>query len=126
MPDVRWRLPVYSKTGIIAKPVEWVGESRRAVRTFPRAARVQVGRELFRLQVGEDPLDWKPMRVIGPGACEIRVRAGNQYRLIYVAKFQEAIYVLHAFTKKSQATRLQDIRTARDRYRAMVEKREAR
>jgi phage-related protein len=108
------------------KPVDWVGDSRRAVRTFARAARVQLGRELFRLQLGEDPLDWKPMRAIGPAACEIRVRAGSQYRLVYVAKFQEAIYVLHAFTKKSQATRLQDIRTARDRYRVMIDKRGAR
>lgn len=116
-------MPVYSRTGIIAKPVEWVGDTRATVRAFPRAARIQVGRELFRVQLGEDPLDWKPMRAVGQGACEIRVRAGNHYRLVYVAKFQEAIYVLHAFTKKSQATRLQDIRTARDRYRAMIEKR---
>jgi phage-related protein len=105
------------------KPVEWVGDSRETVRAFAAEARAQAGRELFRLQVGEEPLDWKPMRAIGPGACEIRVQAGNQYRLIYVAKFAEAIYVLHAFTKKSQATRLQDIRTAKDRYRSMIESR---
>ena len=108
------------------KPVDWVGDSRRAVRSFARAARVQLGRELLRLQLGEEPLDWKPMRAIGPGACEIRVRAGGQYRLVYVAKFQEAIYVLHAFAKKSQATRLQDIRMARDRYRTMIDRRSAR
>ncbi len=107
------------------KPVEWVGDSRKIVRAFAAAARVQLGRELFRVQAGEDPLDWKPMQVIGSGACEIRVRAGGQYRLIYVAKFAEAIYVLHAFVKKSQTTRLQDIRTARDRYRALIEKRSA-
>lgn len=105
------------------KPVEWVGDSRKIVRAFAAAARIQLGRELFRVQAG--PLDWKSMQVIGSGACEIRVRAGGQYRLIYVVKFAEAIYVLHAFVKKSQTTRLQDIRTARDRYRAMIEKRSA-
>lgn len=105
------------------KPVSWVGDSRKAVRSFAADARAQVGRELFRLPVGADLLDWKPMKAVGPGACEIRVHAGGSYRLIYVARYAEAVYVLHAFTKKSQATRLQDIRTARERYRAMLESR---
>lgn len=113
----------YSKTGIMLKPVEWVGDSRKTVRSFAADARAQAGRELFRLQAGADPLDWRPMRAIGPGACEIRIHAGSEHRLIYVAKYAEAIYVLHAFTKKSQATRLQDIRMAKERYRAMLESR---
>lgn len=80
------------------KPVKWVGDSRRVVRSFAADARAQVGRELFRLQAGALPLDWKPMRAVGPGVCEVRVHAGNEYRLIYVAKHAEAVYVLHAFT----------------------------
>jgi phage-related protein len=116
-------LPSYSRTGIILKPVEWIGDSRRTVRSFPVDARAQTGRELFRLQVGADPLDWKPMHSIGSGACEIRVHARNEYRVIYVAKYAEAVFVLHAFIKKSAATRLQDMRTARERYRTMLERR---
>ena len=59
------------------------------------------------------------MRSIGAGACEIRVHAENEYRVIYVARFAETVYVLHAFTKKTQATSLQDVRLAKQRYREM-------
>ena len=97
----------------------WLGDSRKAVRGFSRVARRQCGQQLFRLQAGANPLDWKPMRSIGAGACEIRVHAGNEYRVIYVAKFAEAVYVLHAFMKKSQATSLHDVRLAKQRYQDM-------
>ena len=93
-----------------------MGDSRKAVGKFSLLGRRQAGRELFRLQAGADPLDWKPMGAIGAGACEIRVHAENEYRVIYVAKFSEAVYVLHAFTKKTQATSLHDVRLAKQRY----------
>jgi phage-related protein len=105
------------------KAVLWLGDSRKAVRGFSRAGRRQTGQELFRLQAGANPLDWKPMRPIGAGACEIRVHAGNEYRVIYVAKFTDAVYVLHAFTKKSQTTSLQDVRLAKQRYQDMEQAR---
>ena len=112
-------MPGYSKTGIILKPVRWLADSRKAVRGFSVVGRLRCGQELFRLQAGALPLDYKPMRSIGAGASEIRIHAGNEYRVIFVAKFAEAVYVLHAFTKKSQATSLQDVRLARQRYQEM-------
>lgn len=116
-------MPRYSRTGIIPKSVRWVGDSRKAVKGFSRAARRQAGIELFAVQSGADPSDWKPMRSIGAGASEIRVHAENEYRVIYVAKFEEAVYVLHAFTKKTHETSLHDVRLAQRRYQQMVAQR---
>ena len=101
------------------KPVRWLADSRKVVRGFSLAGRRRCGQELFRLQAGASPLDYKPMRSIGTGASEIRIHAGNEYRVIYIAKFAEAVYVLHAFTKKSQATSLHDVRLAQQRYQEM-------
>jgi phage-related protein len=116
-------LPVYSKTGIIPKPVIWLGDSRKAVQGFSEAAKHQAGIELFAVQLGANPTDWKPMRSIGAGANEIRVHTENEYRVIYVAKFEEAVYVLHAFTKKTHETSLHDVRLAQRRYRDMIAQR---
>ena len=70
------------------------------------------------VQVGREPDDWKPMRTVGPGACEIRVRdREGAFRVLYVARFRKAIYVLHAFQKKSQKTSRRDLELARARYR---------
>ena len=110
----------YVKTGIMPKPVRWLGDSRKTIKGFSAAARHQAGIELFAVQLGADPTDWKPMRSIGAGACEIRLHAENEYRVIYVAKFEEAVYVLHAFTKKTRETALQDVRLAQRRYRDMI------
>jgi phage-related protein len=99
------------------KPVAWVGTSRRALRAFPRAARRRAGELLLRVQLGLPLLDVKPMPSIGAGVMEIRVHAGGEYRVIYVAKYIGAIYVLHAFEKRSQRTRQGDIELARSRFR---------
>jgi phage-related protein len=107
------------------KSITWLGDSRKAVRRFSDSARYQAGRELYRLQVGENALDAKPMRPVGPGVSEIRVHAETEYRVLYVAKFAEAIYVLHAFTKKTSATSLTDVRVGKQRYREMLELRKA-
>lgn len=69
------------------------------------------------MQHGLAPHDMKPMRAVGPNAAEIRVHAAGEHRVIYVAKYVEAIYVLHAFQKRSQRTRQGDIELARARYR---------
>lgn len=103
------------------KSITWLGDSRKAVMRFSDLARYQAGRELYRLQVGANPLDAKPMRSVGPGVSEIRVHAENEYRVLYVAKLAEAVYVLHAFTKKTQATSLTDVRVGKQRYREMME-----
>jgi phage-related protein len=100
------------------KPVRFVGSSRRDLSAFPEAAKVRAGHELFMVQVGREPDDWKPMSTVGQRACEIRVRdQTGQFRLIYVAAFRSAVYVLHAFQKKSGKTSDADIELARRRYR---------
>lgn len=85
---------------------------------FPLEARRRAGHELFMLQTGRDPDDWKPMATVGAGACEIRVKDANgAFRVVYVAKFKGAIYVLHAFQKKTEKTSTADMKIARRRYR---------
>jgi phage-related protein len=75
------------------------------------------------VQVGDDPLDWKPMETVGVGVREIRIREEKAYRILYVAKFAEAIYVIHAFEKKTQKTSKADLTLASNRYRQLVNER---
>jgi phage-related protein len=103
------------------KTLVWLGSSRRDLRSFPEEAKRQAGFQLRRIQQGLDPNDWKPMTTIGAGVREIRVHAEGEYRVLYVATFVEATYVLHAFEKKTQRTRRQDITVARDRFRELLE-----
>ena len=105
------------------KRVEWLGDSCDRVRDFSDDARKDIGFELWEVQQGNEPSDWKPMPSIGLGVNEIRVRAGNAYRLIYVARFSEAVYVLHAFEKKSRKTLKSDVALARNRFRTLVRER---
>jgi phage-related protein len=105
------------------KPVIWLGDSRQAVKDFPQVARQRTGRQLAKVQDGLEPESWKPMPSIGLGVNEIRVREGGAFRLIYVAKFPEAVYVLHAFEKKARRTPKPDIELARSRFRALVNER---
>lgn len=76
-----------------------------------------LGIELMRVQAGDQPLDFRPMGVVGPGAYEIQVRLDGAWRVIYVAKFEEAIVVLHAFGKKTQRTSRADLELASKRYK---------
>ena len=79
--------------------------------------------QLGLVQAGLEPFDWKPMPIVGLGVNEIRVRLGGAYRVIYVAKFLEAVYVLHAFQKKSRKTARTDIDLARRRFAALIQDR---
>jgi len=95
-----------------------MGNSKQELSAFPDSARVRAGHELFMVQVGRDPDDWKPMPAVGVGACEIRVRdSTGQYRVIYAARFKTTIYVLNAFQKKSRKTAGKDLDLAKRRYR---------
>ena len=109
------------------KPVEWIGSSLEDLRAFPDEARGQAGRDLFLVQQGKPPRDWKPIATVGPGAMEIRVRTWSggrlEHRVVYVAKFAEAIYVLHSFPKTSRKTSATDLDIARRRYREMLDQR---
>jgi phage-related protein len=100
-----------------AKPVEFRGSALDDLRGFPAAARRQAGYQLDLVQQGREPDDWKPMATIGSGVREIRIReADGAFRVIYVAKFEDAIYVLHCFQKKSQRTSREDLNLATRRY----------
>jgi phage-related protein len=111
------------------KQLEWIGPARRELQAFPPLARREAGVNLDLVQQGLAPEDWKPMRIVGPGACELRIRSFDggttQHRVIYVAKFQEAVYVLHAFDKKTEQTPQHNIRVAAARYQQMVSMRAA-
>jgi len=108
------------------KPVVWLGDSRERLRAFPANAMRAAGYELEHVQAGREPTDWKPMPSVGLGVNEIRVRTGSAFRVIYMAKFVEAVYVLHTFQKKSRKTARADIDLAKRRFRELIEERRRR
>lgn len=108
------------------KKLIWVGTTLAEVRNLPTDPRRRVGYQLLRVQHGEEPEDWKPMSTIGGGVCEIRIHAEGEYRVFYVASFDDGVYVLHAFQKKTQRTRQADIELGRARYAEVVRARNRR
>ena len=85
------------------KPVEFRGSSLDDLRAFPLAARREAGHQLDQVQNGQDPDDWKPMNTVGQGVREVRIRdASGAFRIMSIAKFASAVYVLHCFQKKSK------------------------
>jgi phage-related protein len=98
------------------KPVTFHGDSLDRLRDFPEDARREAGHELYRVQKGLDPSDWKPMPTVGAGVREIRLRdASGAFRVIYIAALADAIHVLHAFQKKTQKTAQRDLDLAATR-----------
>jgi len=101
------------------KNVVWLGNSLDALQAFPKVVRADLGADLRRLQIGEMPLDSKPMRTVGPGVRELRARdRNNQFRAMYVVRKGSEIVVLHCFIKKSRTTSKADINTAKERLKA--------
>ena len=90
-----------------------MGRSLEELRNFPGPAKRDTGYQPDRVQRGFEPIDWKPMSSIGQGVREIRIKQEGQFRIIYIAKFEDTIYVLHAFQKKTQKTRQHDIDVAK-------------
>jgi phage-related protein len=102
------------------RPVAFQGDSLNRLRDFPPDARREAGHQLYQVQRGRNPSDWKPMPTIGAGVREIRIReASGAYRVIYVATLPDAIHVLHAFQKKSQRTTQRDLALATTRLRQL-------
>ncbi len=101
------------------KPLVLLGSSRRDLRAFPELPRRLAGFQLRRVQQGLDPDDWKPMPTVGPGVREIRIHIEGARRVFYVATLADAIYVLHAFEKKSQKTTKHDLEIGRERFGAI-------
>lgn len=99
------------------KALNFVGSSLDDLRNFPDEARRAAGFELYSLQCGLEPSDWGSMGTVGRGVREIRIHVLGEWRVLYVAKFSGAIYVLHAFQKKSRKTSRKDVDLASRRYR---------
>lgn len=102
------------------KSVVWLGDTCRSVKGYPHAVRQEIGYNLDKVQRGMEPFDWKSMSSVGHGVNELRIHHGNEYRVLYVAKFEEAIYVLHSFVKKTQQTPIKDIALGKQRYAEML------
>ena len=105
------------------KPLIWLGDSREAIRAFPDDARQITGFQLWRVQRSLEPNDWKPMPSVGLGVREIRVHTGAEHRVFYIAKFAEAVYVLHAFEKRTRRTPKNELNLARHRLRFLLNQR---
>jgi phage-related protein len=104
-----------------SKPVEFLGSSLEDLRGFPLAARRDAGHQLDQVQHGRESDDWKPINTVGPGVKEIRIRdEARAFRVLYVAKFADAIYVLHCFQKKTEKTSKADLELAAKRYRELL------
>jgi phage-related protein len=103
------------------KSVEFRGSSLDDLRSFPTSVMREAGYQIDRLQNGLLPDDFKPMTSVGSAVAEIRIwdEAGT-FRVIYVAKFENAVYVLHCFNKKSQKTTKKDIDLAAKRYKDLI------
>lgn len=92
----------------------WTQQARiQAVSSFGSKI---LARELYRIQEGNQPTDWKPMAIVGPGVIEIRVHRPHEYRVVYIANYEGAIYVLHAFQKQAQQVPVSQIEVARTNY----------
>ena len=105
------------------KPIQWLGDSRDRLRRFPQAARREIGYQLSLVQAGRTASDWKPMPAVGTGVIEIRVHEEGEYRAFYVAKFEDAVCVLHVFAKKTRKASSLDIELGKKRYRELLERR---
>jgi phage-related protein len=103
------------------KFVEFRGSALDDLRAFPLSARRDAGHQLDQVQSGQEPDDWKPMNIVGQGVKEIRVRdAAGAFRVMYVARFADAVYVLHCFQKKTEKTSKADLSLAAKRYRDLL------
>jgi phage-related protein len=107
------------------KPVRWIGTSLRDLRAIAADAQDEIGHQLWRVQTGLRPDDFKPMTIIGSGVFEIRAHTRLEHRAIYVAKFEEAVYVLHVIEKKTRKTPKRDNEISRRRFEAVQQSRQA-
>ncbi len=102
------------------KALVWMGGSREDLRAFPADARRQAGYQLDKVQRGAEPEDWKPLKTIGQGVRELRIReSSGAFHIVYLATLPEGVYVLHCFQKKVQKTSGKDIRLAKLRFKAL-------
>jgi phage-related protein len=99
------------------RPFRFLGDSLKCLRDFPEDARHDAGYQLDNVQRGLQPDDFKPLAAVGKGVEEIRITDDSgAYRVLYVARRADAVYVLHAFQKKTRGTPKNDIETAKRRF----------
>jgi phage-related protein len=100
------------------KMLYWLGTSQKDIRAFPDDVKHEAGVDLMRVQYGLEPRDWKPIPTVGAGVREVRVRSkSGAFRIFYVLENGDAIFVLHAFQKKTQKTEKHDIDKGKARYK---------
>ena len=102
-----------------------MGDSRTRLQAAPVDIRSDAGYQLDLVQRGDVPEDFKPMPDVGSGVMEIRIHGDNEYRVFYVARYEEAVYVLHCFVRKTQETRKADLNLGRKRCAALIEARKS-
>ncbi len=103
---------------MVRKPLYFLGSSLDDLKSFPPEARRDAGFNLDFVQRGLEPSNWRPMRAVGSGVNEMRIHdATGAFRVIYLARRPEGIYVLHCFRKKTRKTRKADIELAANRLR---------
>ena len=103
--------------------VSWEGDSLEVLCSFPVGVRRYLGADLRRVQVGESPLDSRPMKSIGRKVFELRQRdERGWYRLVYMARIENTVYVLHCFEKRSGKTLTKDLNTARERLKLVMQR----
>jgi phage-related protein len=105
------------------KDVIWIADALDVLKNFPAQARHDLGVELMRVQAGLNPVRYRPMPSIGLGVQEIKVKYRGEYRLIYVARFEEGVYAISSFHKKSQRTPKRELELAKARYKQLVKDR---
>ncbi len=106
------------------KSVVWVGSAKKDLQqNFSSEARKEAGYQIYRIQMGMDAKDWKPMLGVGPGVQEIRIHVENEYRILYIAGFGDALFILHAFVKKTQKTSRRDLELAKERFGLILKER---
>jgi len=116
---------LYNQKVLSLRPVTWLGDSLARLRAAPADIRSDAGHQPDLVQRGEVPADFRPMPDIGSGVMEIRLHGDCEYRVFYVARFEDAVYVLHCFVKKTQTTRKADLDLGRQRYSALLEMRKS-
>lgn len=108
------------------KEILYYATTKKDIEAFPRKAKERIAQllEMLSEEMDLQPQDFSYMATVGMGVYELRVKADKNYRVFYVAKFEESIYVLHAFSKKTQKTEKKDLEKGRERYKALLHFRE--
>lgn len=109
-------MPATPRDALIA----WEGDSKEVISWFPDKAKQNLGFQLRLLQQGRQPTDYRPMNTVGPGVFELRDQDERTwYRVIYLSRIRDVVHVLHCFEKRSRATPMKEINTARQRLKVV-------